>query len=67
MLMGLSTLLLPVGAFVGLILTITGLFPNPVGAEGHRVRRWERVILGVVLLGGITLIGWLLSRDRFVQ
>lgn len=67
--MGLSTLLLPVGAFVGLILTVAGLFPLPLdNATGSvRRRRWDRVIGGVALLAAVGVIVWLIGRDQIIQ
>ena len=66
--MGLSTLLLPVGAFVGLILTVAGLFPVPNGgAAAGKQRRWDRVIGGVALLAAVGVIVWLIGRDQHIQ
>ncbi|MGH7131099.1 MAG: hypothetical protein ACREJO_04045 [Phycisphaerales bacterium] len=63
-----STLLLPVGAFVGLILTVAGLFPLPSdGAARAGRRRWDRVIGGVALLAAVGVIVWLIGRDQIIQ
>jgi hypothetical protein len=59
MLAVLATLMIPVAAFIGLLLTVAGLYPLTAAVRGRRDD--AKLILGLFLLAAVGTVLWMIA------